>query len=81
MVGDPIYFVYIVGSYDFGTLYTGVTNDLVARSYDHRTGAIPGFTKRYGAHKLFWFEITAISTSPSSARSALNAGGGYGRFA
>ncbi|OYX49362.1 MAG: hypothetical protein B7Y90_08140 [Alphaproteobacteria bacterium 32-64-14] len=53
---ERIYFVYLLASRPFGTLYVGVTNDLIARSYDHRTGAIPGFTKKYGVHRLVWFE-------------------------
>jgi putative endonuclease len=39
-----------------GTLYTGVTNDIVRRTYEHRTGAIAGFTKRYGLNRLVYFE-------------------------
>ena len=39
-----------------GTLYTGVTNDIVRRTYEHRTGTIAGFTKRYGLHHLVYFE-------------------------
>jgi putative endonuclease len=38
-------------------LYLGVTNDIVRRVYEHRTKAVPGFTKRYGVDKLVWFEI------------------------
>ena len=40
-----------------GTLYVGVTSDLVKRVWQHRTGAIDGFTKRYGCKLLVWFEI------------------------
>jgi len=40
-----------------GTLYLGVTNDIVRRVYEHRTKAVPGFTKRYRVDKLVWFEI------------------------
>ena len=39
-----------------GTLYVGVTNDVVRRAYEHRTEASPGFTKRYGLHRLVHFE-------------------------
>ena len=39
-----------------GTLYVGVTSDVVRRVYEHRTGAIAGFTKRYALHRLVWFE-------------------------
>lgn len=44
--------VYIMTNRPDGTLYVGVTNDIVRRAYQHRTGAIPGFTKRYGLHRL-----------------------------
>ncbi len=40
-----------------GTLYTGVTNDLVRRIYQHRTGSVDGFTKRHGVKTLVYFEI------------------------
>ena len=40
-----------------GTLYTGVTSDLVKRVWQHRTGAVRGFTNRYGCKLLVWFEV------------------------
>jgi putative endonuclease len=46
----------MLASRPFGTLYTGVTNDLILRTYDHREGLLPGFTKKYGVHFLVWFE-------------------------
>jgi predicted GIY-YIG superfamily endonuclease len=48
--------VYIMASRRNGTLYTGVTSDLARRAYEHRTGAIDGFTKRYGCKLLVWYE-------------------------
>jgi putative endonuclease len=51
------YYVYILASKKHGTLYLGVTNDLVRRVYEHRTKAVPGFTSLYGVDKLVWFEI------------------------
>jgi len=39
-----------------GTLYTGVTNELVGRVSDHKRGDIPGFTRKYGCTQLVWFE-------------------------
>jgi putative endonuclease len=39
-----------------GTLYVGVTNNLVRRIYEHKIKAVPGFTSRYGVHSLVWFE-------------------------
>ena len=49
--------VYIMASRRNGTLYTGVTSDLVKRAWQHRTGAVGGFTKRYGCKLLVWYEV------------------------
>ena len=49
-------YVYILSSRRNGTLYIGVTNDLVRRCHEHREGAINGFTKRYGIKQLVHFE-------------------------
>jgi len=46
------YYVYLLASKKHGTLYLGVTNDLVRRGYEHRTKAADGFTARYGVNKL-----------------------------
>ena len=51
------YYVYILASRKHGTLYIGVTNDLVRRCYEHRTKAVPGFTAHHGVSKLMWFEV------------------------
>jgi putative endonuclease len=40
-----------------GTLYLGMSRDLVRRVYQHRTKATPGFTSRYGVQRLVWFEV------------------------
>ncbi|PHP21254.1 endonuclease [Sphingobium sp. IP1] len=48
--------VYILASRKNGTLYTGVTSDLIKRLYEHRNGLIEGFTKDYGVKRLVWFE-------------------------
>ncbi|CCW17710.1 Excinuclease ABC, C subunit-like [Sphingobium indicum BiD32] len=48
--------VHILASQPYGTLYIGVTSNLVGRLMQHRTGTIPGFTKTYGVHRLFRFE-------------------------
>ena len=50
------FFVYILASKPWGTLYTGVTSDLEARVYQHREGLFEGFTKRYGVKTLVYFE-------------------------
>ena len=51
------YYVYIMSSHR-GTLYTGVTNDLMRRVYEHRNKLIEGFTKRYNVSKLVYYEAT-----------------------
>ncbi len=51
------YFVYIMASQRNGTLYLGVTSDLIRRSWEHREGLIPGFTKKYGVKTLVYYEI------------------------
>ncbi|MBN9345085.1 MAG: GIY-YIG nuclease family protein [Devosia sp.] len=51
-----IYCVYLLASQCNGTLYVGVTNDLIRRVTEHREHVVPGFTKRYDVHRLVWFE-------------------------
>jgi putative endonuclease len=53
---DRSYWVYILASDVGGTLYIGVTNDLVRRVYEHRTNAVPGFSGRYHVHRLAYYE-------------------------
>jgi len=48
--------VYIVTNRPNGTLYTGVTNDLARRIWEHREGIYEGFTKQYGLKRLVWHE-------------------------
>jgi len=60
------YYVYLMASQRHGTLYVGVTRDLLGRAYQHRTDAVAGFTRRYHVHLLVWFEcyddpLTAIT--------------------
>ncbi len=50
-------FVYIMSNRPNGTLYVGVTADLVRRVHQHRTGAEAGFTRRYGLTSLVWYEF------------------------
>jgi putative endonuclease len=50
------YFVYILANRIGGALYIGVTNNLIRRVYEHRTGAAEGYTKRYGVCHLVYFE-------------------------
>ena len=50
------FYVYILASRRNGTLYIGVTNDLVRRAYEHRSGLVKGFTDKYHVHHLVYFE-------------------------
>jgi len=49
--------VYILASKRNGTLYTGVTSDLVQRVWQHREGILGGFTKKYGVKRLVYYEV------------------------
>ena len=49
--------VYILASERNGTLYVGVTSDLVGRTWQHREHVVDGFTKKYGVTMLVWFEM------------------------
>jgi len=48
--------VYLLASRRNGTLYVGVTSDLVKRVWEHKENLVDGFTKRYGVHTLVWYE-------------------------
>jgi len=51
------YFVYLLASRRNGTLYVGVTNDLVRRLWEHKQKVVPGFTKTHDVDRLVWFEV------------------------
>ena len=56
MSTERYYWVYILASAVGGTMYIGVTNNFVRRIYEHRNDLVQGFTKRYGVHRLVYFE-------------------------
>jgi hypothetical protein len=51
------HYVYMLASGKHGTLYLGVTNDLVRRTYEHKSKSVEGLSKRYDVDKLIWFEL------------------------
>ena len=51
------YYVYTMTNELYGTLYVGMTNDLVARIWEHRSKALKGFTQEYGLDRLVWYEV------------------------
>ena len=50
-------YVYILASKRNGTLYVGVTSDLIKRVYQHKNDLVEGSTKKYSVHALVWFEV------------------------
>ena len=56
MRDDAVIAVYIMANFRNGTIYTGVTSDLMQRIWQHRTGATPGFASEHGCKTLVWYE-------------------------
>ena len=59
-----MFYVYPLASKPYGTLYVGVTSDLVKRVFEHKSKAVPGFAARYRVDTLVWFEGTLTRTGP-----------------
>ena len=57
-MSESLYYVYILASKRNGTLYVGVTSDLVKRVCEHKNSLVNGFTKKYHVHNLVYFETT-----------------------
>ena len=58
-----MYYVYILTNWNNKVLYTGVTNNLERRLYEHRNELADGFTKRYHVHKLVYYDTTTDATA------------------
>jgi putative endonuclease len=65
--------VYLLASRRNGTLYTGVTSNLVKRVWGHKNNLVDGFTKRYGVHVLVWFEVHESMESAIMREKAIKA--------
>jgi putative endonuclease len=73
------YWVYILANKPGGTLYVGVTNNLVRRVYEHREGLAEGFTKRYGVKLLVYFEAHDTIAAALQREKTSNIGRASGR--
>ncbi len=65
--------VYILASDRYGTLYIGVTSDLIKRIWQHKNNIVEGFTRKYDVHNLVWFEQHETMESAISREKALKA--------
>jgi len=63
--------VYLMASRRNGTLYVGVTSDLIKRAWEHKNNIVEGFTKRYGIHVLVWYELHPTMESAIQRERAL----------
>ena len=63
------FYVYILASQRNGTLYIGHTDSISRRVWEHQSGEIPGFTAKYGVHRLIYYEVFEAAR-PRSAASA-----------
>ena len=66
--------VYILTNQGHSVLYTGVTRDLKRRVFEHRQGLVEGFTRRYHAKKLVWYEVTDSAYSAITREKQIKAG-------
>ena len=64
-------YVYILASRRNGTLYVGVTSDLIQRVWQHKNDLAEGFTKRYGVHRLVWYEECGTMEAAISREKAI----------
>jgi len=54
---EHLYYVYMLASRRNGTLYVGVSNDVMRRTWEHKNELVEGFTKKHGVHVLVWYEL------------------------
>ncbi len=73
-MNNNYYYVYILTNNNNRVLYTGVTNDLKRRVYEHKEGLVKGFTKKYNVSKLIYFEVSEDIYSAISREKQIKAG-------
>jgi putative endonuclease len=74
-----MFYVYMLASKPYGTLYTGATSDLARRVWEHKHKVVPGFTKRYGVDQLVWFEAHQSRDAACTVKNRSRNGSGTGR--
>jgi putative endonuclease len=74
MVMDKQYYVYIMTNAKHTALYTGVTNDLKSRVWEHKEKLVEGFTKKYHIDKLIYYEVCEDIVSAISREKQIKAG-------
>jgi predicted GIY-YIG superfamily endonuclease len=72
------FYVYILASRRNGTLYIGMTDDLVRRTWEHRNDLVPGFTSRYGVKLLVWYSRMRAASRPLRASAGSRSGTAVG---
>jgi putative endonuclease len=68
------YFIYIITNKNNTVLYTGITNDLKRRVYEHKEKLVKGFTKKYNANKLVYYEVFTNAESAISREKQIKGG-------
>ncbi len=63
--------VYLLASKRNGTLYAGVTSNLVKRTWEHKQHVVEGFTKKYGVDRLVWYEVHETMESAITREKAI----------
>ena len=66
-----MYYVYLTANRKHGTLYLGVTNNLVRRIHEHKSKLVPGFTSQYNVVRLVWFECYGDPTNAITREKAI----------
>ncbi len=66
--------VYIVANKRGGTLYTGVTSNMLKRAFEHREGLVKGFSAKYGCKMLVWYELHETMIEAITREKPINAG-------
>ena len=67
---DPVWYVYMMADHPGGLLYVGITNDLLRRVEEHKSGIVDGFTKKYQIHCLIYYETFLRHTTPLGGKNS-----------